>query len=217
VNTNPFVIVIAGASGSGKSSIAQEVAKLLNGAIIYYDDYSHLREWPEETGGSEGNRNLTKVKITKMVEDVGALKAGEKIIEPRNKREISPKDYIIIEDPHGKERKDIAKLFDFVVLIDTPLEICLARVILRAFAGKNFTRLNGSQVLQEEGDPKEKLMILDNFIFGPYWTREDYIKINNQVRKNVDLIVDGMSSIEKIAQEIIQKISKHRKEMPNKK
>ncbi len=48
-------------------------------------------------------------------------------------------------------------------------------------------------------------------------SREEYIKIDNQVRKNVDLIVDGMSSIEKITQEIIQKINKHRKEMPNKK
>jgi len=217
VNTNPFVIVIAGASGSGKSSITQEVAKLLNGAIIYYDDYSHLREWPKKNGGSEGNRNFAQVKIARMVEDVRTLKAGEKIIEPRKKREISPKEYIIIEDPHGRERKDITKLYDFAVLIDTPLEICLARVILRAFAGKNFTRLNGTQVLQEEEDPKNKLMILDNFIFGPYWTREQYIKINNQVRKNVDLIVDGMSSIEKIAQEIIQKVDKHRKEMPNKK
>ena len=98
MNTKPFVIVIAGASGSGKTSITQEVAKLLNGTIIYYDDYSHLQEWSEETNGYEGERNLAKVKITKMADDVRALKSGEKIIEPRNKREISPKDYISLTE-----------------------------------------------------------------------------------------------------------------------
>ena len=208
---NTFVIAIAGASGSGKSSIVREVAKSLGGAILYYDDYSQFQKWPETNGPNDEILNLKEVKLTKLVEDLQLLQNWQNVVNPRNGQEIKAAEYIIIEDPHGRERLDIGKEYDYVVLIDTPLEICLSRVILRAFAEKYFQKPDGTVVLQEEGDPKEKLVILDNFVFGPYWTRDYYFNVNKIVRKNADLIVDGLGTIEEIAQEIVEKIKTRKK------
>lgn len=165
-------LVIAGASGSGKTGIAEKLAKELKGAIMYFDRYSHLLEFTTLNGRKleeKDGPNPNNFMITDMVNDLKRLKEGKIITEPLSRRKIKPKKYIIIEDPHGRERLDIRPLYDFVILIDTPLEICLARVLLRTFAGKYFMREGtGELISQEEANPKEKISVLEKFILGQY-------------------------------------------------
>ena len=201
----PFIIAIAGASGSGKTRMVKEVGRLLNGTTLNFDDYSHSMEWPKTIKPEEGVINLRDVKLTNLAEDIKSLLRGEKILDPRNE-EKHPTKFIVVEDPHGRERREFEELYDYIVLIDTPLEICLSRAIIRAFAGEYFAKINGERVKQEEADPKEKLTVLDNYIFGPYWTRDFYESVNILVRKNCDLIVDGMGTIKEMAHEIVTNI-----------
>jgi len=209
-----FVIAVAGASGSGKTELVKELARILNGSIMYFDNYSHLMEEIEEEREEEGengkeNPNPRKLRISQMTEDLKKLIAGEIIEEPKGGRIVKPAKYIIIEDPHGRERNDIGQYYDYVVLVDTPLELCLVRVLIRMNEGEYIQReKTGELIPQEKADPKEKLLILEKFINGTYWTREHYIAINNYVRKKADLILDGLSSVEEMAKEVKRKLNR---------
>ncbi|MFW9923127.1 MAG: hypothetical protein ACFFDW_07585 [Candidatus Thorarchaeota archaeon] len=194
------VIAVAGASGSGKTELVKELAKDLNGAMLFFDDYSHLMEDTREKNNT-GKIDPSKLRITRMVEDIKELLAGKMIKEPRSSRDIEPRKYIIVEDPYGRERTDIAPYYDYVILLDTPLDICLARVLLRI----NFWKTNNQEPII---DAKEKLVLFEKHLNGTYWTRDYYIAINEYVRKNADIIIDGMQSIETIAKEVITKIKK---------
>jgi hypothetical protein len=44
---------------------------------------------------------------------------------------ILPSEFIVIEEPMGRERAEMASLIDFVAVIETPLEIALTRRLLR--------------------------------------------------------------------------------------
>jgi len=203
-----FVIVVAGATGSGKTSLVNKIAELLeNSTIMYYDNYSHLMLTIETNDERLNNEtNPQAVIIPRMGEDLEKILKGKSIIDPKTKQIIQPKKFVVIEDPYGRARPDIGPNVDYVVLLDTPLEICLARVILRCFRGRMFTREDGSQIPQEEADSEEKIALIEKFLFGPYFTREFYLTHLELVRNHAEHILDGVKSIDEMAEEVVRKI-----------
>ncbi len=59
-----------------------------------------------------------------------ALRHGQKVTSPRNEV-ITAAPVIIIEEPWGRQRAEIAPLIDYVVHIDIPLDVSLARRLFR--------------------------------------------------------------------------------------
>lgn len=201
-----FTIVISGASGSGKTETVNQLAQKLNGSTLFFDDYSKdLVEKQSKKSEAKNEIKLSNYELPSMARDLKKLLQGKTIINPRTKQEIKTSNFIVIEDPHGRGRKDINQLYDFVVLLDIPLEICLARVILRTFQGEMIL-LDRGFIQQSEASAKEKLELLEKYIFGPYFTRDSYIDVNNQVKENVDLIIDEVRPLESILNEILEKV-----------
>ncbi len=217
MNRKRYVIVVAGASGCGKTALVKKITEKLRGTALFFDNYSHLLErnvLNESSNEDENQINPKQFTLTRMANDLQLLLAGKTIVEPLSGEEIRPRNYIIIEDPHGRERPDIGHLYDYVVLEDTPLEICLARVLMRVFGGKFFMKEQTKEfVLQDKADLIEKLSVFEKHLNGQYWTREKYIQVNSFVRKNADLIIDGLGSLDDIAELVIKKFKNFKTRM----
>jgi len=89
---------------------------------------------------------------------------------------------IVLEEPFGRERAEVADLIDFVVCIDLPLEIALARKLLRML---------GFFLAEQTPDAFTKHLQF----FLPWYIEsgcELYRAMQQRVLRNCDLIADGM-------------------------
>ena len=196
VDPKTVVIAIAGASGSGKSTLVRNIAdRLENSETMYFDDYRPQYE------------NLT--------EDLGNLRKGNNIIYPVDNRRINAGKLIILEEPTGRTRRGMSDKIDFLVYINIPLEVSLARVLLRSILESGDKGINefyntiGPQFEPKftEEQPTKLMHIL-------VWQLEMYLKQHRQVYlvdhennlKEADLVVDGLKPINQLTHEVIEKI-----------
>jgi uridine kinase len=194
-----FVIAISGPSGAGKTSLVQKVTSLLEDAIsFYFDDYasvskypSNFSEWIEE--GADPNQ----WKTPQLLKDLQRLRSGEAISLPTHKGMIKAATFIVMEEPFGKERSEMSGLIDFVACIDLPLEVALARRLLRDI-----------EWCVSERDPAYLAAYLKEYLTGYLRgaTREMYLEVNARVLENCDLVLDGVKPLDELADEIVAAI-----------
>ena len=111
--TETVVIAIAGASGSGKSTLVRALAQRIEDAeAMYFDDYR-----PDY-------RNLTR--------DLQSLRRGYHITYPGDDRRFDARKVVVLEEPTGRTREGMGDKIDFLVYINLPFEVSLARVLLRS-------------------------------------------------------------------------------------
>ena len=178
MSKKPVLIAVNAVSGGGKTTITKELAdKLQNSRAIYFDDYD----------GDIIGKNVPDVH--KWVED-GAdydLWDLQVIAADIDKLLQENLDYIVLDYPFAYKQKQIAGYIDFSVYIDTPLDIALARRILRDYS------------LQGEVD--SLLKELNSYLH----TRSAYF-YSHAVNKEADLIVDGSLEMNEIVDIIAAKI-----------
>lgn len=117
-----YVVSISGISGSGKTTLASELKRQLpHATALYFDDYEYdkqpeiIGQWLEE-GEDPSGWDLTK--LEKEIENI--LQKGTV-------------EYLILDYPFGKKDYPIKKYIDFAVWLNTPLDLALARRLLRDF------------------------------------------------------------------------------------
>jgi dephospho-CoA kinase len=132
-----FIIALSGPSGSGKT----EVLKLLVNAIadsdsIRFDDYDHLHQWPSDVKAWVKNGvDLSQFRSPQFFLDLAELKRGGQVQNPFSHRTVGPAKVLVVETFFGRNQPDLARLVDFVVCLSIPLEVCIARRILRDIKG----------------------------------------------------------------------------------
>ena len=191
-----FVITVSGVSGAGKSSIVQAVADRLGAAsCFYFDDYGEAMQQPEDglkwiANGSD----LTEFVLPEFGRDVEQLLRGETVTTPAG-RCVDPAPFLVIEEPFGRGRTDMAGLIDFSVCIDVPLEVALARRLLDV-------------VQRWEGEPQQRLRwigaYLNTYLFEGM--RQVYAAINEGVKRQSDLVIDGLQPVGQSADQIVAAI-----------
>ena len=218
-----FVIAISGASGSGKSALVKALVHRLGDAVaLHFDDYSPryfpTSKYPDDIAKwiADG-ADPSAWETPQLVLDLRAIRQGKSItlpgykevskpatfimralgrrkplVFPRNERILGPATYIVIEEPFGREREGMKELIDFVIALDTPLEVALARRLLEIPEIPYFIE-----------HPNEQYPTMLEFLRGYLYSsgRDLYIAVNEQVRKNCDLVLDGMKSIDELAEE----------------
>jgi uridine kinase len=127
-----FVIAIAGHSGAGKSTLIEHlISRLGNANALSLDEYESSSTYPPASKWIEDGADPNEFQTPQFDADVTALKNGKSIIHPETKKEIRPGRFLIIEEPFGRGRDALHDMIDFVVYVDTPLEVAYMRKISR--------------------------------------------------------------------------------------
>jgi uridine kinase len=163
------VVAISGTSGCGKTTIVRKLAKRLNCTYLHFDDYVENNTYPTDMKKwLNDGANVSAIETPKMTTAIQTL------------LKKSTSGFIFIEEPFGTERAPMNAYIDYVVLLNTPMEICLARIVNRS--------MNNPQA-----DPLKSLPLY----LAKYqdYYRDCYIEAVNQVHNNCDLIIEGGLSI----------------------
>ena len=173
----PLVITIAGVSGGGKTTITKYLnERLHNSKTLYFDDYdfdgpADIIEWVDN-GADYDEWNLAP-----LIKDLKALLA-------------EPLDYIVLDFPFAYKHFKISDLIDYAIYIDTPLDIAMARRIIRDFKNTSVESI---------------LTDMENYISGG---RRGYLEMLKSVKPNSDSILDGSLSVSNITDNIYKVISR---------
>ena len=160
-----------------------------------------MKKWVDD------GADLNLWKTPKFADDLAALKRGESVVAQAGGATIAPTEFIVIEEPMGRGRDEMAKSIDFVALIDTPLDIAMAR---------RFLRLADTNPLGDiEQTTKEQLREhvegLLGFLTGELQSYLDvsravYIAVQEQVSVDCDLILDGRLPADDLAEQLVEAV-----------
>lgn len=179
----PYSIAIAAVSGGGKTTTIQLLnEELPKSTALFFDDYKFegpddLIEWVHQ--GADYNT----WKLTPLIKDL-KIKLENKDVQ---------NDYIFLDYPFAYLNKEMNEFIDLTIFIDTPLDVAMARRILRDYNDSNAEgiRLN-----------------MQSYLSG---AREAYLAMLNTVRPDSDVIIDGTQGKEEIIESIKQIIKNHLK------
>ena len=125
MNSKPFIISIAAVSGGGKTTVARHLRESLkNAEALYFDDYDFPKQPDDICEWVENGADPNAWDLSPMLDDLDELIA----------KHSKPLDYIILDYPFAYTHPAFAGRIDFAVFIDTPLDVALARRILRDYA-----------------------------------------------------------------------------------
>ncbi|MCH8816056.1 MAG: hypothetical protein IH957_13390, partial [Chloroflexi bacterium] len=196
--SSSFVVAVSSAAGGGKTTLVMKAGELLGATTLFFDDYRDASSYPQD---------LNLWKTPKFAEDLAALKRGERIVSPVGGATISPTEFIVIEEPMGRGRDEMATSVDFVVLIDTPLDIAMARRFLRLADTNPLADIEQTtkEQLQEHVEGLLGFVTgeLRNYLDG--W-RAVYIAVQEQVTADCDLVLDGRLPPDELAEQLVEAV-----------
>jgi uridine kinase len=194
------VIVVSGTSGAGKSSLVTKTAELLgDAACLHFDDYRSVSVYPQPDLAAwlAAGADPDDWRTPQFAADLRRLRMGEAIALPENKGTVQPRAYVVVEDPFGRARREMAPSIDFVDHIQVPMEVALARKL----------HMEINWVARETGC-QEALDRLDSFLAGyldgPL--REAYLGANRSARRSCDLVLDGLKPPDELAEEVVRRV-----------
>jgi uridine kinase len=178
-----FVLAVSGPSGAGKSTaVANLVMRFGDAVALYFDDYEATSVYPDMTQWLADGGDPNQFRTPQLSADLRRLRAGTAITLPHNGQVVQPARVVVLEEPFGRDRAEIASLIDAVVCIDLPLEIALARKL---------HRMLGFFLAEQTADAFAKHLQF----FLPWYIesgRELYHTVQQGVLQHCDLVADGM-------------------------
>jgi uridine kinase len=169
------VVSVAAPPGGGKTTLARTLsAKLSDAPIVHYDDYEKLtqRGPAEIEAWLDRGARLDEIPIPGFAEKIAALA-------------VSGTRFVIVDAPVGRAHAPTAALIDFLIFIDTPLDVALARVI-RGQASLATRAAEPGAVRNFAGWLEG---YLDNYV---RFMRRSYEMQRAAVMPQADLVLDGM-------------------------
>lgn len=109
---------------------------------------------------------------------------------------VAPADVIILEEPFGRSRLELASLIDFAAFIEAPADIALARRLLREI--ETFRNEPASLVGAIEGQLRAYLAA----------GRDAYLAATRAARESADFVLDGTLPIDALAAALAAEITR---------
>ncbi|MBE1299580.1 MAG: hypothetical protein GJ680_06700 [Alteromonadaceae bacterium] len=165
----PTVIAFSGASGSGKTTLINALRNTFDCEVIHFDDHVTKNTYPNDMRvWLQDGANANQIKTPDLVNAVlFAIHHTQKA-------------FIFLEEPFGKNRNEISSFIDYSILLDTPLEICLSRVI------KRHMTQNAESALEGINDYLARYDLL---------LRDCYQTTNEKARLNSDLVLTNSDNV----------------------
>lgn len=183
IQSLPKVIGFSGISGAGKSTLIKHLSKTIKATTIFWDDFDSISQGPDDyVAWHESERNYDEWVYDDLAKTLEKLKKGHTVICPATQKELHPTAYILFDAPLGYCHKATGKYIDFLICIDTPLDIALARRLIRDYKEK----------------PVDILQELKNYLAS---SRPLFILTPEE--KACDLLLDGSLPISALSQKVI--------------
>lgn len=174
-NIKPKIIAIAAVSGGGKTTITSRLSQVLNNSItLHFDDYNF--EKPDDfIDWLERGADCNEWNLEPLIHDLRNLESSDSV------------EFILLDYPFSRQHKQLRSI-DWTIFIDTPLDIAMARRLLRDFRNKQ------AELIVEE---------LSNYLSSG---RSGYESMLNTIKPDSDLIVDGSLTVDEIVRIICNEI-----------
>ena len=131
---NPVVIIgISSVTGGGKTAVTLRLTEVLEDAVaLHFDDYDDTNVHPDDlqrwfADGADYDAYETPL----FTSHLHALKVGSSVRYPIGDVTVVPARYVVADAPLGRAHADSGRFIDLMLFIDTPLDVALARRILR--------------------------------------------------------------------------------------
>jgi len=181
----PYVIAINAVSGGGKTALAKLVHESLpNSALFCFDDFDATNVYPTDyyewyiRGG-----NLEEFDCPGMRAAVDAeLHRGEK-------------QYIVMDYPFGRDHSRFRDAIDLSIWLETPLDVAMARRILRDFMP------HAGASAQEQMDRLKEDM-------NHYLIKSRHVYLDDRHRDTCDLVLDAWKPLEELRNSILEAINR---------
>lgn len=172
-----LVIAVSSVSGGGKTTVIKALNKELTlSKALYFDDYD-FDECPDDFfDWIQRGANYNEWNTNILAEDISLLLTEEDI------------NYVLLDYPFAYKNDKIAPYIDYTIFIDTPLDIAMARRILR-------------DKMDESLDS-----IKEDLTYYISKGRLAYLEMIKTIRIDSDFIIDGTLNLDYIVTEIIRKI-----------
>ena len=183
------IIGISGNSGAGKSTLAQKLAEDLDATIIVWDDFDDISTGPDDyVDWYRRGEDHSEWDYPALAEVLSELKLGNTIVHPAFKNVLTPKPFIIFDAPLGRMHEQTGSYIDFWVHISVPLDVALARRLIRDFKTTDKTK-------------EELIKELEYYIKS---TRALYF--DDIYKEGADFVIDGMLLLADQVSKIITRI-----------
>lgn len=195
----PFVVAIAGNSGAGKSTLCRKLRELIpDSALFELDMYEEIEGiWPPLSVWSTNNFDPNMANLKPPADDLRQLLAGQPITYPFEQGTVQPASVIIFDTPIGRSHPEFESLIDFLVFVDVPYEVALARRVQRII---DFSE-------SDEAAIKRLRFFIPFYLkFGHLM----YIHFNDLVRESADAGASAMQAPHTLAVEVFHLIEKRR-------
>ena len=180
------VVAVAGPTGGGKSTLVRGLAAVLgNACAIHMDDYERMTREPAAKVMQWMARGAAfdELAIPLLAEHLDKLKRGEAVREPTRSTTIPPRETIVFETQFGRVHGPTGALVDYLIWIDIPLEVALARKVKSMLA---------DGLSAPPADARARMEGVEAYL-GHYMAlvRPLLLTQAERVRPGADLVVDG--------------------------
>jgi uridine kinase len=125
-----------------------------------------------------------QIVVPGLAEDLEALKRGEPVTDPVTRARIEASRFILFETQFGRWHPASGGPIDFLIWLDTPLDIALARKV-RQFAGRQAGTRN-------RADASEFVAWLHTYLDNYLSVVADLLRLQREtVASGADLVIDG--------------------------
>lgn len=177
MNNKTKIITIAAVSGGGKTTVTERLTeKLINSKALYFDSY-HFENCPTDIcKWIDEGANYDEWVLTPLIHDIQYLIREGNV------------DYIIVDYPFAYLNSEMRQFIDVTIFIDTPLDIAMARRILRDFKEETMSEIHND---------------LKHYIT---YARKGYLEALHTVKPNADIVLDGSLSVDEILNQIEEEL-----------